>query len=62
MCNTPALACNFGAISATEREGHKALAAYVMAEGFTEKQELADGYAFRYDAADFAKVAEYVAN
>lgn len=63
MCKeTPALACNFGAINAAERDAHKKLASYIMAEGFTEKRELEDGYAFRYDAGDLMKVAQYVAN
>lgn len=63
MCQeTPALACNFSAINATERHAHRKLASYVMSEGVTEKRELSDGYAFRYDAADFSKVAQYVEN
>lgn len=63
MCQeTPALACNFGAIDASECDAHKKLASYIMSEGFTEKRELPDGYAFRYDASDFSKVAQYVEN
>lgn len=62
MCKeTPALACDFGAINATEREQHKALAGYVMSEGFTEKRELADGYALRYPAEDYPELTRYVA-
>jgi hypothetical protein len=56
------LACNFGAIQEGEREQHKALANYLVFEGFKEKQALADGYAFRFDESDYSKVTQYVAN
>jgi hypothetical protein len=57
-----ALACNFGAIQASEHEEHKALAKYLVFEGFKEKQVLEDGYAFRFDEKDYPNVTRYVDN
>src|SRR4051794_37061097 len=56
------LACDLTAISAAERAAHHALAEHVLVEAVQEVQELADGYAFRFAAADYPTVTEFVAN
>jgi len=58
----PAIACDLGAIAAGEREAHQARAARLLFESYQERQELPDGYAWRFDAELYEEVAAYVAN
>lgn len=64
--NTPqvtlSLACNMDAIEESKRHQHGLLAAQLMFEAFQERQELPDGYAFRFAAADYPRLVEYIAN
>src|SRR5690606_13468209 len=50
------------AISAAERPAHFARAERLMSEAIQEHQELADGYAFRYHANEYAELAAFIAN
>jgi hypothetical protein len=56
------LACIPEAIPATERPAHFALLARLFGEGARERRELADGYAFRFEADALDDVARFVAN
>ncbi len=57
-----ALACVPGAIPAAERPAHFALAAHLTGEALRERKDLANGYAFRFDAESFDDVARFVTN
>ncbi len=55
------IACNLGVIEGS-LEQHKALVHYLFFEAAKEKQDLNNGYAFRFDQSDYAKVTHYVDN
>jgi hypothetical protein len=60
--DTIPLACVPGAIPAAERPAHFALIAELFGGAVQERAELPDGYAFRFAADAFARVARFVAN
>ncbi len=55
------LACDLTAIASTDRPQHTDVAAYLFGDGLRERQELPDGYAFRYGADDFEVVSGFIA-
>src|SRR5437867_9889441 len=64
---TPALkdipvACDLTAIPADKREAHEALARQLFFEAVPERQELSDGYAFRFGADQYPPLAAFIAN
>lgn len=56
------IACQPGAISSDQRAGHFALATRLFAQAVQEKQETADGYAFRFAAEEYPNLVQYIAN
>lgn len=56
------LACVMGAIPAEERAAHAALLKYLFATAVRERQELAEGFAFRFGADDVDAVARFIVN
>ncbi len=58
---TSEIACNLGVIKGS-LEQHKTLVQYLFSEGFKEKHNLTDGYAFRFDSRDYTNVTQYVEN
>ncbi|MCI0396686.1 MAG: hypothetical protein L0332_30095 [Chloroflexi bacterium] len=58
--DTIPLACDLGAIEETERRPHLALAERLLFELPQERQELADGYAFRFTADVYPLLADYI--
>jgi len=56
------LACNLAAIAANERPAHYERADHLMSQAIQERLELADGYAFRYQADDYADLVAFVGN
>ena len=59
--SSPPLACVPGAISAAERPAHFALLTHLFGVAH-ERIEIANGYAFRFDADAFDDVARFVTN
>ena len=55
-------ACDLGAIKARQREAHQALAARLFTEVVEAREEIAEGYAFRFPAGSYADVAAFIAN
>ena len=58
----PPHACDLGALDERTRAAHLELAGQLMHGGAAEVRELPDGYAFRFDAAQYEQVARFVAN
>jgi hypothetical protein len=56
------LVCDLTAIEPALRAQHSALASYLFNEAAQERQELPDGYAFRFAAELYDQVAAFVAN
>ncbi|RIK41901.1 MAG: hypothetical protein DCC55_10570 [Chloroflexi bacterium] len=56
------IACQPGAIDASRRAGHFALAERLFSEAVREQKETADGYAFRFDAGEYPSLVEYIAS
>ena len=56
------LACIPAAIPATERRAHFALLERLFTAELRERRALADGYAFRFDAAAFDDLARWITN
>jgi hypothetical protein len=56
------IACDMSAISADEREAHEMLAKQLFFEAVPERQELDDGYAFRFRADQYALLAAFIGN
>jgi hypothetical protein len=56
------LACVPSAIAASERSQHFSLARQLLRELAEERQELANGYAWRFRASLFQAIARFVAN
>ncbi|MFL5806860.1 MAG: hypothetical protein ACJ8CR_34670 [Roseiflexaceae bacterium] len=56
------IACDLTAIPAGEREAHELLARQLFFETVPERQELPDGYAFRFRADQYPVLAEFIAN
>ncbi len=56
------LACVPAAIPAAERPAHFALLTRLLGEHARERQELANGYAIRFDAEAFDDIARFVTN
>ena len=56
------LACVSGAIPAAERSAHFALLTRLFGENERERQDIPDGYAFRFDAKEFDDIARFVTN
>lgn len=56
------LACVPGAIAPEERAAHFGLIAHLFGTEVREKKDLANGYAFRFDAAAFEDIGRFVAN
>src|SRR5262245_47395869 len=56
------IVCDLTALDAAVRSTHLDAARQLLREGAAEVQDLADGYAFRYTAAQFAQVTEFIAN
>ncbi len=58
---TPPFACDMTAIPAAERPMHHALIRRLMAEVVEHIDELRDGFAFRFPAAEYDAVVRFVA-
>ena len=56
------LACVPGAIPAAERPAHFALLTRLLGEHAREREDLANGYAIRFDAEAFDDIARFVTN
>lgn len=56
------LACDLTVLEPKLRAEHMALAGYLLHEAMAERIELEDGYAFRFPAELFDKLAAFVAN
>jgi hypothetical protein len=56
------IACDLTAIPADEREAHEMLAKQLFFETVSERQELADGYAFGFRADQYPLVTAFIAN
>src|ERR1041384_1898991 len=56
------IACDLAAIPADERAAHSARAEQLLHTSAAEVQELPDGYAFRYTAAQYELVTQFIAN
>lgn len=56
------LACDLTAITANERTAHYERADRLMSQAIQERQELVDGYAFRYHADDYADLVAFIGN
>jgi hypothetical protein len=57
-----AIACDLMAIAAEERDAHIARAARLVFRAYQERQELPDGYAWRFAADQYDEVVAYVGN
>ena len=62
MPNHGALVCILDAIPRDERPAHLDLLARLFRERCRERQDIPNGYAFRFDAAAFEDVARFVGN
>jgi hypothetical protein len=62
MGSSSVLACVPGAIAADERPAHFALLHRLFTEKVQERKEIVDGYAFRFEAADYEDVVRFVIN
>lgn len=60
-CDLP-IACDLSELDAEVRATHLATARQLMSDGAAEVRELPDGYAFRYAAAQYEQVAQFIAN
>jgi hypothetical protein len=56
------LACDLTAIAANERPAHIGRAGRLLSAAVQERQELVDGYAFRFVADEYADLAAFIAN
>jgi hypothetical protein len=56
------IACDLTAIVADERAAHERSARQLFFDPIPQRQELADGYAFRFSAADYPLLAGFIAN
>jgi hypothetical protein len=56
------LACDLAAIPLEEREAHELLARRLFFDAVPERQELPDGYAFRFRADQYALLTAFIAN
>ena len=56
------IACDLTAIVADERGAHMARATQLVMHAYAERQELPNGYAWRFSAEQYDEVARYVAN
>jgi hypothetical protein len=56
------LACDLGAIPAGERTAHELLAKQLFFDAAPEREDLADGYAFKFRADQYSLVAGFIAN
>jgi hypothetical protein len=55
-------ACDLAAIAAEQRGEHQKLARALFGEGFLERHELDDGYAWRFEAQEYPRLVSFVAN
>lgn len=60
--DTLPIACDLGAIDAESRSQHLAHAAQLLSETAHERQDIPDGYAFRYTADQYLRLVEFIAN
>jgi hypothetical protein len=60
--NESPLVCDLTDIEPAQRAKHTALASYLFGEAAHGRQELADGYAYRFAAELYDQVAAFVAN
>jgi hypothetical protein len=56
------IACELTAIPADEREAHEMLAKQLFFEAVPERQELSDGYAFRFRADQYPLLVAFITN
>ena len=56
------LACNLSAIDAECRSQHITSARYLLSNVAQERQELPEGFTFRFMAEDYLLVVEFIAN
>ncbi len=56
------IACDLTALDAEVRATHLSTAEHLLRDGAAEVRELPDGYAFRYAAAQYAEIAQFIAN
>lgn len=59
---TSALACDLTVLDPPTRAAHIALGTYLLGEGAQVREELPDGYAFRYPPELYDQVIAFVAN
>jgi hypothetical protein len=62
LAPAPALACVPAAIPAAQRKAHFELARELFTRRAMERVPLPEGYAFRFDSAEFEDVARFVTN
>jgi hypothetical protein len=62
VANNLPIACDLTAIDAEARSTHIETAQRLLHEEAQEVQELADGFVFRFAAAQYAQVAQFIAN
>ena len=60
--NAPTLSCVPGGIDVAERPGHFALIRRLFTEQVRERQEIANGYVFRFEPESFSDLARFVEN
>lgn len=56
------LACNLSAIEASQRDEHLSGAARLLFDVAGERQELSNGYAFRFEAEHYREIVDFIAN
>ena len=56
------IACDLGGIPEQDLGGHKDRASYLFGAGVRERVELADGFAFRFEAEDYQTITAFIAN
>jgi hypothetical protein len=58
----PSLVCDLSVLEPGLRAAHIALGTYLLQQAAEERQELVDGYAFRFSAERYDQIVAFVAN
>jgi hypothetical protein len=56
------LACNLAALDANSRSAHIDNAAHLLNDVAQERQESREGFSFRFNADDYPRIVDFVAN
>jgi hypothetical protein len=56
------LACNLGALDASSCSAHISSAVHLLNDVAQERQESTEGFSFRFNAEDYPRVVEFIAN